>query len=55
MAPDPLSIAVVPLQTVVSFPAFTNGNGFIVTMTELDFLHPFTSVPITVYVLVDVV
>lgn len=41
-------------QKVWSGPASTTGNGFTVTVDVAVFVHPFTSVPVTVYVVVEV-
>ena len=44
-----------PLQIVAFDPAAATGNGFTVTVTELDLLHPVAvTVSVTVYVVVVV-
>jgi hypothetical protein len=49
LAPDPLKVTAVPAHTVWFEPALTVGSAFTATCTWAVFVHPFASVPVTVY------
>jgi len=54
VAPEPLKVTAVPAQTVWLIPALTLGAAFTVTVACAVLLQPLASVPVTVYVVVDV-
>ena len=54
VAPDAVNATDSPAQTERSAPAFTVGKAFTVTSTASVPIHPITSVPVTVYVVVPV-
>jgi hypothetical protein len=53
LAPLAVSVADCPLQIVAGVTVIT-GSTFTVTVTCVDAVHPFPSVPVTVYVMVEV-
>jgi hypothetical protein len=52
--PDAVSVAESPGQRESETAMLHTGAGFIVTVTEHELVHPFASVTVTVYVVVDV-
>ena len=52
--PDAVSVAVSPTHAVSGPLMLQTGAGFIVTVTEHELVHPFASVTVTVYVVVEV-
>jgi hypothetical protein len=52
LAPEPLKVTDVPAQTAWFCPALTVGKAFTVIVVCAVFVHPFASVPVTVYVVV---